>query len=231
MFAVGIVGVLWLVNRKQYRMERFTSFFHPFADMHGVTQQAGHSLWALAGGGWWGRGLGNSQEKWHYLPLSYNDFIFAIIGEELGVVGCFVVIGLFAVLLYAGLRIATRVEDPFRRLVAASCTLWLVGQALINMGAVANLLPITGVPLPLISAGGSSLVITMFMIGMLGSFARAEPDAAVALHARGRTWWARMWGIPLPPLPKGRAAARPPRQRATAGRRRVGQLAEEEVSR
>jgi cell division protein FtsW len=222
LFAVGMVGVVALIFGKGYRMDRFTGWRDPFADVEGTTMQAAHGLYSLATGGWWGVGLGQSREKWQYLPEAHNDFIFAVIGEELGVVGCFVVITLFAVFTYAGLRIARRVEDPFRRLVAASCALWLAGQALINMGAVANLLPITGVPLPLISAGGSSLVLTMFMVGMLASFARAEPEAAEALHARGRTWWSKMWGIPLPPLPTA-SAARPPRQRGgrtPAGRAR-----------
>jgi cell division protein FtsW len=216
LLAVGIVGVVGLVFGKSYRMDRFTSFTDPFADAAGDGYQAVHGLLALGSGGWWGLGLGQGREKWGYLPEEHNDFIFAVIGEELGVIGCLVVILLFGVLTYAGLRIARRVEDPFRRLVAASCTLWLAGQALINMGAVANLVPITGVPLPLISAGGSSLVLTMFTIGMLASFARAEPEAAAALHARGRTWWSKMWGIPLPPL-QGESAARPPRQRGGRG--------------
>jgi cell division protein FtsW len=224
MFVVGIAGVVALIFGKGYRMDRFTGFMDPFADIEDKTMQAAHGLWALASGGWWGRGLGHSREKWQYLPEAHNDFIFAVIGEELGVIGCLVVILLFGVLTYAGLRIARRVDDPFRRLVAASCTLWLAGQALINMGAVANILPITGVPLPLISAGGSSLVITMFMVGMLASFARAEPEAAAALHARGRTWWSKMWGIPLPPLPKAQAA-RPPRQRAARGQAGLGRAA------
>ena len=201
LLAVGMVGVVALIFGKGYRMDRVTSFTDPFAVADDEGYQAVHGLLALGGGGWWGVGLARSREKWGYLPEEHNDFIFAVIGEELGVIGCFVVIGLFCVFTYAGLRIARRVEDPFRRLVAASCTLWLAGQALINMGAVANLVPITGVPLPLISAGGSSLVLTMFIVGMLASFARAEPDAAAALHARGRTWWSKMWGIPLPPLP------------------------------
>jgi cell division protein FtsW len=213
---VGLVGVLALIFGKDYRTNRITSFTDPFAVADGDGYQAVHGLWSLGGGGWWGVGLGQGREKWGYLPEEHNDFIFAVIGEELGVIGCFVVIALFSVFTYAGLRIARRVEDPFRRLVAASCTIWLAGQALINMGAVANLVPITGVPLPLISAGGSSLVLTMFIVGMLASFARAEPEAAVALHARGRTWWSKMWGIPLPPLP-GEQAARPPRQRGGRG--------------
>ncbi len=200
LLATGMVGVVALVFGRDYRMDRFTSFTDPFAVADREGYQAVHGLLALGGGGWWGVGLGQGREKWGYLPEEHNDFIFAVIGEELGVIGCFVVIGLFCVFTYAGLRVARRVSDPFRRLVAASCTLWLAGQALINMGAVANLVPITGVPLPLISAGGSSLVLTMFIVGMLASFARAEPDAAAALHARGRTWWSKMWGIPLPPL-------------------------------
>ena len=216
LLAVGMVGVVALIFGKGYRMDRITSFTDPFAVADDEGYQAVHGLLALGSGGWWGLGLGQGREKWGYLPEEHNDFIFAVIGEELGVIGCFVVILLFGVLTYAGLRVARRVEDPFRRLVAASCTLWLAGQALINMGAVANLVPITGVPLPLISAGGSSLVLTMFIVGMLASFARAEPDAAAALHARGRTWWSKMWGIPLPPLP-GEQAARPPRQRGGRG--------------
>jgi cell division protein FtsW len=216
LLAVGMVGVVALIFGKGYRMDRITSFTDPFAVADDEGYQAVHGLLALGSGGWWGVGLGQGREKWGYLPEEHNDFIFAVIGEELGVIGCFVVIALFGVFTYAGLRIARRVEDPFRRLVAASCTLWLAGQALINMGAVANLVPITGVPLPLISAGGSSLVLTMFIVGMLASFARAEPDAAAALHARGRTWWSKMWGIPLPPLP-GEPVARPPRQRGGQG--------------
>lgn len=201
LFAVGIVGVVVLIFGEEYRLARLTSFRDPFAYADDEGYQAVHGLYALASGGWWGVGLGQSREKWQYLPEAHNDFIFAVIGEDLGIVGCFVVIALFAVLTYAGLRIAGRVTDPFQRLVAASCTLWFAAQALINMGAVANLLPITGVPLPLISAGGSSLVLTMFIIGMLASFARTEPDAAAALHAKPRPWWVRIWGIPLPALP------------------------------
>jgi cell division protein FtsW len=194
-----------LVLTEGYRMRRLTSFLDPFAAYEKTKidgYQAIQGLYSLSTGGWWGVGLGASRGKWDRLPEAYNDFIFAVIGEELGVIGCVVVIALFCVLAYAGLRIARRVDDPFAQLVAAACTMWLVGQAFINMGAVVGLLPITGIPLPLISAGGSSLVLTMFVIGMLASFARLEPDAVTALHARGRTAWARLSGIPLPPLPR-----------------------------
>ncbi|MDQ1657146.1 MAG: cell division protein FtsW [Cryptosporangiaceae bacterium] len=219
LLAVGMSGIIVLIfgTGLGYRQERLQTFADPFAYKDNAGYQVVHGLYSLASGGWWGLGLGHSREKWGHLPLAQNDFIFAVIGEELGVIGCFVVIALFGVMTYSGLRIARRVEDPFRRLVAASCTLWLASQALTNMGGVANLIPITGVPLPLISAGGSSLVLTMFIVGMLASFARAEPEAAVALHARRRVWWAKMWGIPLPPLP---APVAPARQRAGTANRR-----------
>jgi cell division protein FtsW len=198
--ATAVVGVVPLLAGNSRRMSRLTSFTDPFAHQDLGGFQVVRGFYSLGTGGWWGLGLGQSREKWGHLPEAHNDFIFAVIGEELGVLGCLVVVALFGVLAYAGVRIASRVDDPFRRLVAAACTVWLAGQALVNMGGVVGLLPITGVPLPLISAGGSSLVLTMFVIGMLASFARHEPEAVLALHARGRAWWVRWAGIPLPEL-------------------------------
>ncbi len=126
-------------------------------------------------------------------------------------VGCLVVLGLFAVIVYLGFRIARRAGDRFRMLVAAGITTWLAGQATINIAGVVGLMPITGLPLPLISDGGSALLVTMAMIGMLASFARAEPDAARALHARPPGKWMRLLWCPLPPLPKAdRPAPRQP---------------------
>jgi cell division protein FtsW len=113
-----------------------------------------------------------------------------------------VVIALLAVLAYTGLRIARRVDDPFRRIVATGITAWLVGQATINIGGVIGLLPITGLPLPFISDGGSALVVVLGAVGVLASFARAEPDAARALHARPPDRWVRLLWAPLPPLPR-----------------------------
>jgi cell division protein FtsW len=118
------------------------------------------------------------------LPNAHTDFVFAIIGEELGLLGTFAVLLLFSTLTYAGVRIAKRSVDPFARLAATGVTAWLAAQALINMGAVVGLLPITGIPLPLISFGGSALIPTLVAIGMLLSFARAEPGAPQALAAR-----------------------------------------------
>ena len=189
--------------------------------------------YAIANGGWFGVGLGQGHLKWGRLPNAHNDFIFAVIAEELGVVGCFVVLALLAVLAYTGLRIARRVGDPFRRIVATGITAWLVGQATINIGGVIGLLPITGLPLPFISDGGSALVVVLGAVGVLASFARAEPDAARALHARPPDEWVRLLWAPLPPLPaqggeeayyadergrKPRDRRSPPRNRGHAAR-------------
>jgi cell division protein FtsW len=130
-------------------------------------------------------GLGASREKWGWLPESTTDFIFAIIGEELGLVGTLCVTALYGGLAFAGLRVARRAPDTFSRLLTASITVWVVGQAVVNIGAVIGVFPITGVPLPLVSQGLSSVLVTMVGLGMLMSFARREPEAAQALAARG----------------------------------------------
>jgi cell division protein FtsW len=183
---LALIGVLvsYLAVMEPYRLERLASFADPFKDSQDTGWQAVQGLYALASGGWWGVGLGASREKWSYLPNAHTDFILAIIGEELGLVGTLLVVVLFGVLAYGGIRVAQRSADPFGRLVAAGLTAWLVGQALINMGAVVGLLPITGIPLPLISFGGSSLMLTMVAIGILLSLAKTEPAAAQVLAAR-----------------------------------------------
>ena len=163
-------------------------------------------------------GLGKGVLKWNWLPEASNDFIFGVVAEELGVVGCVVILVLFSVLAYTGFRIARRSADPFRRLAATAITTWLVTQAVINIGGVTGMLPITGLPLPFISSGGSALVVTMAAIGMLASFARAEPDAAKALNARPPARWVRLLWAPLPPLPPQRQPApKPGRTPANAG--------------
>ena len=179
------LGVTLLAISEPYRMQRLLNFGHPFKDLQNSGWQGGQGIYALGSGGWWGVGLGGSREKWGYLPEAHSDFIFAIIGEELGLVGTMGVLLLFAVLAYAGIRVAQRSRDTFSRLAASAIVAWLMVQALVNIGAVIGLLPITGIPLPLISAGGSSLILTMFALGMLMSLARHEPGAAVALAARG----------------------------------------------
>jgi cell division protein FtsW len=130
-----------------------------------------------------GRGLGRGSSNWGYLPGVENDFIFALIGEELGFVGCVLVIALYAGVAVVGTRIARRSADPWARLVAGTLTVLVAGQAAINIGYVVGLLPVTGVTLPLVSYGGSSLLVTMAGFGLLANFARHEPGPARAATA------------------------------------------------
>jgi cell division protein FtsW len=143
-----------------------------------------HGQYALADGGWWGVGLGASREKWSWLPEAHNDFIFAIIGEELGLPGTLVTIGLFGLLAFACYRLVLRSDDFFVRVATGGVMVWILAQATINIGSVIGLLPVIGVPLPLVSSGGSALMATLFALGMLLSFARNEPGCREALAAR-----------------------------------------------
>jgi cell division protein FtsW len=134
-----------------------------------------HGWQALANGGVFGVGLGNSEAKWNWLPEAETDFIFAIIGEELGLVGALLVVALFVVLAVCFVRIIRRQVDPFARLATSVAMVWIIGQALVNIAVVLGLLPVLGVPLPFISAGGSSLVTTLVAVGIVLSFARRDP--------------------------------------------------------
>lgn len=185
--AIGVVTVMAtvLIVLKPHRAARFGSFLHPFSDPDDTTLQAAQGIYSLATGGWFGSGIGTSYGKWGTLPEAHTDFIFAVIGEELGLVGTLSVLTLFAALGYAGIRVASRTKDQFVRLAAGGATAWIMAQVMINVGAVLGLLPIAGVPLPLVSYGGSALLPTMFAVGMLLSFARCEPRAEAALAARG----------------------------------------------
>lgn len=180
----AFVGAI-LVMVESYRIRRITSFLHMFEQADGSGYQPVQGIYALATGGLWGVGLGASREKWDYLPEAHTDFIFAIIGEELGLVGTLAVLVLFGLLGYAGIRLAGRVGDPFTRFAAVGMTAWILVQACVNIGAVVGVMPVTGIPLPLVSYGGSSLITTLVAIGVLLSFARREPGAARALEARG----------------------------------------------
>ncbi len=184
----GLVGMLVsiLIVVEPYRMQRLTGFLDSSASTQQTTNyQSSQGLNALGSGGWFGAGLGEGRAKWGAVPHADTDFIFAIIGEELGLIGTLLVLGLFGLLAYAGLRIARRVKDPFMRLAAAGATSWLVVQAIVNIGAVIKVLPVTGIPLPLVSYGGSALIPTLIALGMLLSFAKREPGARQALAARG----------------------------------------------
>ncbi|MBA2716490.1 MAG: putative lipid II flippase FtsW [Propionibacteriales bacterium] len=173
-----------LATTERERVARLTTFLDPVAEYSGNGWQASHGFFALATGGLWGRGIGASNQKWGGLPEAHTDYIFAIIGEEFGLFGTLVVLALFATLAFAGIRIAARTVHPFVRYASAGIVVWLLSQALINIGMVLGLLPVIGIPLPLISYGGSALVPTLVAIGLLLSFARTEPGAADALRAR-----------------------------------------------
>ena len=155
-----------------YRRARLLTFLHPFADQTNAGYQISQSLIAIGSGGLTGVGLGAGRAKWNFLPNAHTDFIFAIIGEELGLLGGLLVIALFIAFAILGIRVALRAPDRFGALLAAGITMGIVGQAVINIGAVVGLLPITGIPLPFVSFGGTALVTTMFAAGVLANIAR-----------------------------------------------------------
>jgi cell division protein FtsW len=182
------LAVTLMIVSEKYRFERLTGFFGTQGSATGANMQSIQGKYAIGSGGIFGVGLGAGGGKWGWVPESTSDFIFAIIGEELGLVGTLCVTFLYGGLAFAGLRIARRVPDVFCRLAATAITAWIVVQAAVNIGAVIGALPITGVPLPLVSAGLSSLLVTLIALGMLMSFARLEPGAREALAARGPGW-------------------------------------------
>ncbi|HTW04803.1 MAG TPA: putative peptidoglycan glycosyltransferase FtsW [Streptosporangiaceae bacterium] len=184
---LGLMGfsMVILIIVAKYRMARITGFFDAQSQASTAGYQTIQGTTAVGSGGWFGVGLGAGKMKFGWVPNATTDFIFAIIGEELGLVGTLCVGLLYGGLAFAGLRIARRVPDTFMRLAAAAATAWITVQALVNIGAVIGMLPITGVPLPLVSAGLSSLLVTMVALGMLMSFAKREPGAAQALAEAG----------------------------------------------
>jgi cell division protein FtsW len=170
---LGSAAGLALIMSADYRRVRFLSFLHPTADPQNTGWQLFQSLIALGSGGWTGVGLGASRQKWMYVPNAHTDFIFAILGEELGLIGEVIVLIAFGIFLYAGIRVAARAGDVFGRLLAAGIVAWFGVQILVNLGAVTGLLPITGVPLPFLSYGGSSLVVSLAAVGILVNIARS----------------------------------------------------------
>ncbi len=181
---IGLFGVWVLTLTAQYRMERITNWLNPDADRLGFGWQVTQGQYALGTGGVWGVGLGGSREKWGSLPEAHTDFIFPVIGEELGLLGTFAVLLLFGILAFSIFRLSRISRDPFVRLAAAGVGSWIVVQAVVNIGAVLGLLPVTGVPLPLVSYGGSSLIPTLIAIGMLLACARNEPGARRIIRRR-----------------------------------------------
>ena len=163
--ALPIVAVL--IAMKPYRWRRMVAFMNPWDDAQGSGFQIIQSFLALGSGGWLGRGLGESKQKLFYLPEPYTDFIFAIIGEELGLLGAVAVVVLFALLIWRGLRVGLHAPDAFGGYLALGLTLMLATQTLVNLGVVMGALPTKGLPLPFISFGGSALLTTMFASGVL----------------------------------------------------------------
>ena len=165
-------GALALAVSSPYRWARVTAFLDLQSDPLGSSYQAVQGLVALGTGGLWGVGLGASRARWSFLPNAHTDFVFAILGEETGLIGSLAVVGLFAAFSVAGTMIALRCADRFGRLLAVGVTTWLSTQAIVNIGGVVGILPITGVPLPFVSAGGSALVAALVGVGVLVSVAR-----------------------------------------------------------
>jgi len=185
---LGLVAVLataYLAFDADYRASRMTSFLNPYADRSGDGYQVIQGYYALGNGGIFGVGLGASRARWFYLPNAHTDFIFAIIGEETGLIGGLTVIGLFIALAAAGWVVASRAPDRFGRMVAAGITVWLSFQALVNIGGVLGVIPITGIALPFVSFGSTALAVSMGAVGILVNIAQSGVDAP---SARPKTW-------------------------------------------
>ncbi|MGW5050093.1 putative lipid II flippase FtsW [Actinokineospora sp. NPDC004072] len=217
----GIAGVALLAVGTKYRLDRVVGFLNSGDEADGLNYQAVQAKLALADGGLFGSGLGQGSSKWSFLPNVHNDFIFALIGDELGLLGCTLVLGLFAMLAVVGLRIATRNIDPWIRMVSGTLTVWLVAQAAINIGYVVGLLPVTGITLPMISSGGTSVAVTMLVFGILANCARNEPEAVSALRSQGPGRFGRIMRLPAPQPyqpPKKRRPVRPTARPPGSGR-------------
>ena len=210
LFVVALTGIgavaLFLASTSAERRERITTFTDPFQHFHDAGWQPAHGLFALSSGGWFGQGIGASQQKWGDLPEAHTDFIFAVLGEELGLVGTVLVLSLFLVIALSACRVAWSTDDPFVRYATFGIIAWLLGQTIINVGMVLTMLPVIGIPLPLISYGGSALVPSLVALGLLIGFARREPEAAAALAAKRR---ARSAGVSAPGGVRRRRTARP----------------------
>jgi cell division protein FtsW len=172
---LGVLSVLALALTSEDRMRRITAVCSDMSDYEKNCYQSIHGMWGMATGGIFGVGLGNSQEKYGWLPAAGNDFIFAIVGEELGLIGCLVVLALFATFAIGVFHIIRKTNDPFIRIAAGGITVWIVGQAIFNIGVVIGLFPVMGVPLPFMSQGGTALLAVLIACGVLLAFARTIP--------------------------------------------------------
>ena len=166
---VMLIGVAGLALRSSYRVKRLLTFINPDTDPLGASYHIRQALIALGSGGIFGLGLGNSRQKYYYLPEATTDSIFAIIGEELGLIGCLVLLGAFALFFYQAVKITTEISDSFGKLLGLGIISWLAVQTMVNLASIVGLIPLTGVPLPFISYGGSALVVEMASLGILAN--------------------------------------------------------------
>jgi len=180
--ALAALGGLGLAVTAPYRLARITSFLDPAAHASTTGYQSIQGLITLATGHVTGTGIGQSLASWGYLPNQYTDFIYAVIGQETGLAGAAAVLAMFAAIGVVGTRVAWRARSTFESLLAAGVTAWLVLQAIVNVGAVAGVLPVTGVPLPFVSYGGTSLIIDLFAVGLLANVARRSATAPLPAH-------------------------------------------------
>ena len=182
---LGIVGVLAYALSSENRMRRILAAFNPDdCDYYRECYQSTHGIWGMANGGVFGLGLGSSQEKYGWLPAAANDYIFAIVGEELGLIGCLLVLALFGCFAVAAFHIIRKTDDPFVRVATGGIVVWIIGQALINIGVVLRVFPVMGVPLPFMSQGGTALLSVLLACGVLLAFARTLPAARTDKVAR-----------------------------------------------
>jgi len=163
----GILGLWVLIKLEPYRLDRILVFFDSKVDPQGIGYHINQALIAIGSGGIWGIGLGHSRQKFNYLPEPAGDSIFAILGEELGLIGTFILVSLFVMLAMRGFKIAKNAPDEFGKLVAVGITSWIIFQAFINISAITAIIPLTGVPLPFISYGGTSIVFLLMASGIL----------------------------------------------------------------
>ncbi|WP_129659235.1 putative lipid II flippase FtsW [Rothia uropygialis] len=183
-FLIGLVVMVLVVIARPHRLSRVITWLVPSTCTQGQEcYQANSGMAALATGSWWGEGLGQSRQKYSYLPEAHNDFIIAILGEELGFIGTCVVVALFVVLALCLARIILRSTDRFVRLAAGCILAWFIGQAFVNIGMVTGLLPVIGVPLPFVSYGGTSLMMSLFTSGFAMSLAKAPTHPAISLKS------------------------------------------------
>jgi len=185
LLALGaIVGGAFILS-SDYRMSRFAALFNPFDERYYKFSgwQPAHSIMGLASGGLWGSGLGASKQKWANLAEAHTDFIFSVIGEELGLLGTLLVLALYAALIYSILRVAIKTKDDFSRYATAGIACWFIAQVVINIGSVTSVIPVIGVTLPFISYGGSSLLANLIAVGFVLGVARRTPEISEGIKA------------------------------------------------